>query len=185
MTKVIFYLATSKDGFIADKEGGVDWLPTPSTDFGHDFGYKKFYDSIDTIAMGSKTYEQVIGFGEWAWSGKPTYVFTHRPLPSISPDIHFVCDDIEAFLKKIEESGSKNLWLLGGSALADSFEHCGRIDEYIVTIVPHILKEGIPLRALGEGLAKGSLVKISSWDCGQGFIQECYHRKPQALIVKA
>ena len=60
MTQFILYVATSIDGYIARSDGSIDWLPSPESD-----DYGKFYDSIDIIVMGSKTYEQVLGFGDW------------------------------------------------------------------------------------------------------------------------
>src|SRR6478736_1811293 len=74
--KTILYIATSQDGFIADKDGGVGWLDPYNNIEGEDCGYHGFYESIDGIIMGSRSYEQIVGFGEWIWPGKPAYVFT-------------------------------------------------------------------------------------------------------------
>lgn len=79
MPKVILYIATSEDGFIADKNGGVEWLPAPS-DEAEDFGYKEFYNSIDCLVMGSATYEQCLTFGPWPYPDKTTFVYTKRSL---------------------------------------------------------------------------------------------------------
>ena len=74
MSKIILYIATSLDGFIADVDGGVDWLPHP--DDPEDIcGYKALMKRIDTIVMGSCSYEQILTFGKWAWPDKQTYVF--------------------------------------------------------------------------------------------------------------
>ncbi|MNE70175.1 hypothetical protein D3C80_1659500 [compost metagenome] len=78
---VTLYIATSQDGFIADEHGSVDWLPEPESNADStcatDYGYAKFFESIDTVVMGSKSYEQVLTFGvEWPYSGKQCFVFT-------------------------------------------------------------------------------------------------------------
>lgn len=174
MTKVILYMATSRDHFIADKQGGVEWLGQGTAD--QDYGYKAFYDSIDALAMGSKTYEQVIGFGPWAWPGKAAFVFTKRKFAEEVKEVEFVNDRIEDFLRNIHKRGIKQLWLLGGEQLAASFEHCGRIDQYILTIVPQLLGEGILLTSWKESLASGRLYKVASIDCGGGVTQEVYNR---------
>ena len=63
MPRLIYYVASSLDGYIADENGGVDWLPDPVE--GEDFGYGEFYDGIDALLMGRRTYDQVRGFGDW------------------------------------------------------------------------------------------------------------------------
>lgn len=79
MNKIILYIATSKDNFIADKNGSVDWLPSPEDDAElEDVGYNNLMSRIDTILMGSRSYKQILSFGEWRWSDKKTYVFTSK-----------------------------------------------------------------------------------------------------------
>ncbi|HBK66430.1 MAG TPA: dihydrofolate reductase, partial [Cyanobacteria bacterium UBA11166] len=75
MTKFILYIATSLDGYIARLDGSIDWLPSPEAD-GEANSYTKFYNSIDALIMGSKTYEQVLGFGDWVYPGKLSYILT-------------------------------------------------------------------------------------------------------------
>ena len=74
MRKVTLFIACSVDGYIAREKGGIDWLFTDN-----DYGYKKFYSSIDTILTGRKTYEQALGFGEWPYPGKKCYVLSRKP----------------------------------------------------------------------------------------------------------
>ncbi|MBA3957127.1 MAG: hypothetical protein H0X51_01855 [Parachlamydiaceae bacterium] len=71
MTRIVLYIATSKDGYIADEKGSVDWLPQSLSETGgQDYGYHEFYNSVDVIAIGRKTYEQILGFGDWPY-GQP------------------------------------------------------------------------------------------------------------------
>lgn len=148
MPKVILYIATSEDGFIADKNGGVEWLPSPS-DEAEDFGYKAFYSSIDCLVMGSATYEQCLIFGPWPYPDKTTFVYTKRSLkkPEQMADllVEFISLDIDDFMRLLDKRGFKSLWLVGGNKLIEPFYQRGLIDEYIITIIPKVLGEGISL----------------------------------------
>ena len=164
-TKVILYIATSKDGFIADVNGQLDWLPqTVEQTGGNDYGYQVFYDTVDTVAMGRKTYEQILTFGAWPYPGKKCYIFSSSPQETTNPDIEFVSADIPTFLKR----NLGRLWLVGGAGLVDSFLAEGKIDEYIITIFPVELGAGIPLQ-LGPNITKTSSVQYEG-----GVLQECY-----------
>ncbi|KTD45185.1 dihydrofolate reductase [Legionella quinlivanii] len=147
MSKIILYIATSEDGYIADKNGGADWLPHPKDD--HDLevvGYKKLMQRIDIILMGSSSFKQIIGFGNWGWTNKHTYVFSKQVLKAPLSCITITNDSPSQFIKKIRENGTdKDIWLLGGANLAKSFAEDRLIDEIILTIVPQILGDGIPL----------------------------------------
>ena len=150
MAYTILYIATSKDGFIADKHGGVDWLPQEAPE-GEDFGFEKFVSSIDVIAQGSRTFIQTISFIETGivpdlpYGGKHMYVFTHEPMQTDRNDVTFVTS-IENYLNIINKDPQiKRVWLLGGAQLIASFKDYGLIDECIVTIIPTVLHEGIAL----------------------------------------
>ena len=147
MNKIILYIATSKDGFIADKNGGVDWLPQPKDDYDLEVvGYKDLMERIDIILMGSVSYKQIIGFGDWGWPDKQAYVFTSKPLESKVPYISITHDSPAQFISTLENRKSeKDVWLLGGAGLAKSFAQQSLIDEIILTIVPQDLGEGITL----------------------------------------
>ncbi len=147
MNKIILYIATSKDGFIADKNGGVDWLPQPKNDQDLEvFGYKKLMQRIDTILMGSNSFQQIIGFGDWAWADKQTYVFSSKPLKSPHSYITITNSNPVQFIQNLKNRASdKDIWLLGGAELAKSFDQEDLIDEIILTIVPQTLEEGILL----------------------------------------
>ncbi|MDQ3909707.1 MAG: hypothetical protein M3232_04815 [Thermoproteota archaeon] len=73
MRKIKLYIASSLDSYIASEGGGIDWLFTDE-----DYGYEKFYDSIDAILVGRKTYDQSLKFDEYPYKGKKVYVFTRR-----------------------------------------------------------------------------------------------------------
>ena len=99
MPNIILYIAISLDGYIAKKDGSVDWLSS----FEEDYGYEKFISSIDTIIMGSKTYQQVLTFGEWPYKGLKTYVFTHQKLKD-DENVEFVSGSITQKINRIKKS---------------------------------------------------------------------------------
>jgi dihydrofolate reductase len=153
MTKLILYIATSQDGFLADSQGGIDWLPQPKTAEDLDIvGYNLLMQRIDIILIGSRSYQQIMTFGEWAWPDKHTYVFTSRCLTSDLPCIEFTNTSPRALLGELKRTSvSKDIWLLGGAKLAQSFAKDSLIDEVILTIIPINLGQGIPLHLPLEG----------------------------------
>lgn len=178
MTKVIVYIATSQDGYIADEKGTVDWLPqTEEETGGEDYGYHAFYDSIDAIAIGRKTYDQILGFGNWPYPGKTSYIFSRFPQKTQRSDIQFVSESIPDFMKALEEKKVKNLWMVGGSELIEAFYGQGFVDEFIVTVFPNVLKSGIPFNTLQNALKADELVREKSIDYGSGVYQEHYKLK--------
>ena len=152
MNKIILYIATSFDGFIARLNGGVDWLPHPKDDAELEaVGYKDLMERIDTILMGSRSYKQILSFGDWGWPDKHTYVFTSGQLEIDKPYISITQDSPLEFMASLKERKSdKDIWLLGGAQLAQSFAQEGLINEPILTIIPKVLGEGIPLGLIFE-----------------------------------
>ena len=145
MATIILYIASSVDGYIAKEDGSVDWLSMVDGS-GSDYGYFAFYDSVDALIMGSKTYEQILGFGDWPYAGKPSYVFTHQTLRTERKDVIFTQgQEPERVISEMEAQGYKRIWLVGGAEIIASFIQCDLIDEYIISIIPIILGAGIPL----------------------------------------
>ncbi len=140
--KVILYIATSIDGYIARENGSVDWLPQDAGDF----GYSEFLQGIDTVLMGHTTYKQVLSFGvEYPYAGKRNYVFTHDKTLERDEHAEFVHSNVVPFVKALKVTGFKNIWLVGGAQLfAHLFAH-GVVDELILFVIPLVLGKGIPL----------------------------------------
>ena len=144
MTETILYIATSLDGYIARKDGGIDWLSmveSPDTDY----GYSDFYRSVDAAVMGRKTYELALGFGEWPYPGKPAYVFTRQQPASDRTDVTFTSALPDRVLRELDAQGLRRIWLVGGAELTAAFQRRRLIDEYIISVIPVVLGEGIPL----------------------------------------
>ncbi|MFN6536396.1 MAG: dihydrofolate reductase family protein [Nostoc sp. EkiNYC01] len=174
MAKVTLYIATSLDGYIARSDGGIDWLSIVEAQ-GEDYGYAAFYESIDAIVLGSKTYELGLSFGEWPYPKKKSFVFTQRHLKSDREDVVFVSDTVNHALASIEAQGFKNIWLVGGGALINSFLGHSLIDEYIISTIPIILGDGI--RLFPPPSPEEKLELIHSKQYPSGLLQAHYRRK--------
>ncbi len=172
MTDFIIFIATSIDGYIARSDGSIDWLPSPEAD-DEDNSYSKFYDSIDALIMGSTTYKQVLGFGDWPYPGKISYVLTSRNLSTKRDDILFIKGGVEEVLKKVKEKKYKQVWLMGGGNLISSFVNRGLVNEYIIAIIPTILGSGISLYQSVTEL-KLDFVSTKSYSSG---IVELHYKK--------
>jgi dihydrofolate reductase len=145
-SKVVLYIASSLDGFIASPDGGIDWL----TSYGgesEDQSFNSLIQETGALVMGSATYEFHDTSEPWPFSDIPTWVFTHRELADFKgEDIRFTDSSPEEVFDEIAESaGEKAIWLVGGGNLIAQFLEAVLIDEIIHFIAPKVLAEGIPL----------------------------------------
>ena len=164
--RVLLYIATSLDGYIADSEGGVGWLERYAGRLeGVDYGYYQFYDSVDRLVMGRSTYDQVVTFGDWPYPGKPSHVFTSRqPEQSDNPDVSFTDQSPAELLAELP--AADNIWLVGGGRLVAAFREVDLIDEYIITVIPVLLGSGIPLFVPSGEERPIELKSVESYDDG-------------------
>lgn len=141
--KLVLFIATTLDGYIATKNHDLSWLFNVEGE--GDNGIAAFYDTIDTIIMGKTTYNWIMeNEGVFPYKDKDSYVFTRTPSKDIKY-VNFINEDIPSFTKKIKEKEGKNIWLLGGSELIANFIKEKLIDEIIITIAPVLLGDGIRL----------------------------------------
>jgi dihydrofolate reductase len=146
MSRIKLYIACSLDGYIAREDGSIDWLTEYENSPETDYGYSEFYGSIGTVLMGRKTYEQVLGFGNWPYGEKKAYVFTRQNEPlSREKNVEFVSGDIGEFARRLKENTEEDIWLVGGSQLIKVFLEENLVEDMIVFVVPIILGSGIPL----------------------------------------
>lgn len=143
--KIIVYIATSADGYIARRDGSVDWLDRPRPP--GNYGMGAFLRSIDTILWGRKTYDQALGFGGAGGFGRKikNYVFSRRPRQSTEPGLKFINQPIAAFANRLRAQPGKHIWMMGGAELIASFLDQGQIDEFWIHVIPKLIGEGIPL----------------------------------------
>ena len=164
--RVLLYIATSLDGYIADTKGGVGWLERYAGKLeGVDYGYYQFYDSVDRLVMGRGTYDQVRTFGDWPYPGKPSHIFTSRlPEQSDNPDVFFTDKSPAELLAEIPATDT--VWLVGGGRLVAAFREADLIDEYIITLIPVLLGDGIPLFVPAGEESPMELKSVESYDDG-------------------
>lgn len=150
--KIIVFIATSADGFIARKDGGVDWLDRPRPK-GEDYGMAAFYESVDTIVLGRKTYDFVVQYvkgGGAVPKREPEpvhYAFSRKPPKKVLPGFTFVREPIKKFATRLRGEKGKDIWMMGGGGIIASFLDEGEIDEFIINVIPTFIGEGIPLIA--------------------------------------
>ncbi len=141
MRKVKLFIANSLDGFIARPDGGIDWLFMDA-----DYGMTEFHKSIDSILFGRKTYDAALSLGGApSYKGIKNYVFSRTLKNSADKNFEFVSGDIRTFVESLKRSKGKDIWLMGGGELIESFMNERLIDEFILTVHPIILGEGLPL----------------------------------------
>lgn len=170
--KFSVYIAVSLDGFIARKNGDLDWLP-PGEEGGEDFGYTEFISTIDYVVMGRNTFEKVLTFGGWHYD-KKVIVLTSRDL-IIPPELS---DKVEALqllprdlVHELEGRGAKSIYLDGGVTI-QRFLRESLVNEMTITTIPILLGGGLPLFGKLEKDVKLELVKSQSFK--NGFVQNKY-----------
>ena len=170
MGKIVCNLATSVDGFIADENGGVDWL----NDFqAEDYGMIDFFDQCGTAIMGSKTYEQALSFNSW-FGKMEGMVFTSRKLPSFNNEIiNFVSGDPRPVVEQLHKK-EKDSWLVGGGELITSFMNLHLLDELIITIVPRLLGKGLLLCPSINRINNLRLLGSKAYDDGVVQLKYCF-----------
>jgi dihydrofolate reductase len=163
--RITCYIAASVDGFIADADGGVAWLDAFDGDPGGAADYESFFASVDCLAIGSTTYEQILGFGEWPYGDRPTYVFTGRQLPRATDAVEFVDGPVSTVAAELE-ARHEHVWLVGGGRLIRSFLREGRIDELRLHVAPILLGDGVPLFGAGGDRRDLELTGTRRYDGG-------------------
>ncbi|HSB26879.1 MAG TPA: dihydrofolate reductase family protein [Pyrinomonadaceae bacterium] len=166
--RILVYVATSADGYIARTDGSVDWLNRPRT--AGDYGYSDFVKSVDTILLGRKTYDQSLTFGKkggGGWGSKNrTYVFTHKPPPKSKSKVEFVNEPVKEFATRLRATAGKNIWMMGGAEIIASFLDVEELDEFIIHVIPIFIGEGIPLVAPRHRSVPLDLLSTHAYDDG-------------------
>jgi dihydrofolate reductase len=174
---VIVHIATSADGYIARPDGDVDWLTSRPAPAGF-YGMNAFMKSIDTTLLGRKTYEVSLRLGAAFGSKSRTIVFSRQaPPPKAPPGVEFVSDPIAPFVRRLREQKGKGIWLMGGGELIASFLDQQAIDEFVISVVPVFIGDGIPLIARRHRHVPLDLQSIERFDDG---LVQLHYRVRQA-----
>lgn len=139
MRKLILYIASSLDSYIARNSGDVDWLFTDQ-----DYGYTDFLARIDTVLMGRNTYEKILTFGEYPYQATQGFVFSQTPKNNDN-NVEFVSTNLEPFIQNLKSLTGKDIWLVGGGQIIQLCLQNNLIDEFIISLHPIVLGDGIPL----------------------------------------
>ena len=169
MRKLLLYIATSMDGYIAKSDGSVGWLDEVPHPEGADYGYGAFYAGIATTLMGNATYQQVLGFGDFPYQGKENYVFSRSAHPS-TEYVKFVQSDPAAFVRALKKQPGGDIWLVGGGQLNTLMLDAGLIDELLLFHMPVILGSGIALFPGAKITPPVKLLTSESYTSGVTFL---------------
>ena len=164
------FIAASLDGFIARRDGGIDWLSIVEAP-GEDYGYSKFFDDVGALILGRRTYDTVLGFSSWPYGDKPCVVFTHRPPPEARHRERFHAGAPEPLLAELHEAGVRRVYVDGG-ALIRSFLRAHLVDDITLSVIPVVLGDGIPL--FGDGIPERRLRLAGGQAFASGLVQLRY-----------
>src|SRR6266513_1850860 len=151
-SRVTVHMAASLDGFIARKDGSVDWLETADEFAGGetmDLGFvEAFLKTIDCYVMGSRTYETALSFEAkglgWAYGDKPTFVLTRRELPRTRDTVEFYSGDLAQFVNGRLRPTFRTIWFVGGGVLSAECLRLELADEVRYSILPILIGDGVP-----------------------------------------
>lgn len=146
--KTTAFIAASLDGFIARKDGDIQWLDDPRhTDVGEDYGYTALTAKIDAIVLGRRSFEKVLTFGDWPYGTLRVIVMARSPIDiptAITDRVEVSAAAPEDLIADLASQGLKHLYIDGGQ-LIQSFLAARLLDELIITRIPRLLGAGIPL----------------------------------------
>ncbi len=173
-SRITVHMAASLDGFIARKDGRVDWMETSDEFAGGEImdpGFvEAFLKTIDCYVMGSRTYETAIGFEAqgfgWAYGDKPVFVLTSRQLPRTRETIEFYSGDLAQFVNGRLRPTFRNIWFVGGSVVSAECVRLGLADEIRYSVIPILIGDGIPFFAKLDRDIALHLVEVKAYKNG-------------------
>jgi dihydrofolate reductase len=168
--KASVFIGTSLDGFIARPDGALDFLPPGG---GEPHGYEEFMATVDALVIGRKTYETVLAFEQWPYGKKPVFVLSTRPLAPAPRDavIEHMSGDPAEIVAKLEARGILHIYVDGGTTI-QRFLQAGLIQRLIITRVPVLIGDGIPL--FGSLARDVQLRPVATRQYASGLVQTEY-----------
>ncbi len=171
--KTKIYIATSLDGYIADKNGSVAWLDESISPNNDESTYETFINTIDTVILGGSTYDQIITTlspDVWPYDGMHTYVFTSKKREN-THNITFLNGDVKNHYDFIKSNAKKDIWICGGANILNQLLDNNLVDKITISIIPIILGNGIKLFNEKEKPIKLKLIDTKSYN---GFVDLNY-----------
>ena len=164
--KIIVHIAASADGYIARPDDDLDWLTSRPAPEGF-YGMNAFMKTIDTLLLGRKTYEVSLRLGGKFDAKTTTIVFSRQAPPAdMPPGVEFESGDIGDVARRLREQPGKDIWLMGGGELIASFLDAQAVDEFVVSVVPVFIGDGIPLIARRHRHVRLELQSVERFDDG-------------------
>lgn len=169
--ELLLYIAVSLDGFIAGEGNDLSFLSGVERP-GEDYGYSAFYETVDTIIMGRKTYDQVLTFGvDFPHKGKTCYVIS-RSRKGRDENVEFLGNDFIESVRHLKTRPGKNIFCDGGAQVVHELLRHGLIDRMVISIIPHMLGKGT--RLFKEGCPEQS-IQLKKYEAfPSGLIQLTY-----------
>jgi dihydrofolate reductase len=172
MTTATVFVGVSLDGFIARPDGGLDWLPE---DGGEPHGYDELIASVDAIVIGRRTFETVLSLGPWPYGDKRVVVLSSRPVDLSAVEggvVEHMSGPPADIVSRLAATGAHHLYVDGGITI-QGFLRAGLIQRLIITRVPVLIGEGIPL--FGALAADLRLRHVATRHFPSGLVQSEYH----------
>ena len=173
-SRVTIHMAASLDGFIARKDGRVDWLETSDEFIGGESldpsHVEAFLKTIDCYVMGSRTYETALNFETqglgWSYGDKPTFVLTSRNLPRTRDTVEFYSGDLAQFVNGRLRPAFRSIWFVGGGTVCGECVRRGLADEIRYSILPILIGDGVPFfEKLGRDVSL-HLTEVNAYKSG-------------------
>ena len=172
--KVIVFIACSADGYIAGKEDNLDFLSIVEAP-PEDYGYATFVSTVDTVIMGRKTYDKVLSFGvPFPHQERTCYVISSSRLGK-DENVTFWNDKPEKLIEKLQMENCSSIFVDGGAATIHALLKKGLIDQFIISIIPHLLGSGI--RLFADEFPEQHLKLTDSKTFPSGLVQLWYEKK--------
>jgi dihydrofolate reductase len=174
--RIIVHIAASADGYIARPDGDLQWLTSRPAPPGF-YGMNAFTKTIDTTLLGRTTYEEGLKLGGTFDRKTRHVVFTRRSPPADAPaGIEFTSELVGPFVERLRAQPGKDIWLMGGGELIAAFLDVGAIDEFVVSVVPVFIGDGIPLIARRHRHVSLALLGTETFEDGLVQLRYRVHR---------
>ncbi len=164
----------SLDGYIARPDDDISWLEAVEKE-GEDYGYSKFTAKVDTVILGRRTYEKVLSMGiGFPHANKECYIITRKPQAPIGK-LKFYTGDLKVLIKDLKAQEGGTIFCDGGAQVASMLLHDRLVDEFIISVIPILLGDGI--RLFKAGLPEQQLQLLNATNYDTGLVQLHYKRK--------
>jgi len=187
-SRVTLHMVASLDGFIARRDGSVDWLETSDEFAGGETpdagAVEAFLRTIDCYVMGSRTYETALCFEAqglgWSYGDKPTFVLTSRHIPRTRDSVEFHAGDLAQFVNGRLRPRFRSIWVVGGGGVCAECLRLGIADEVRYSVVPILIGDGIPFFAGLDRDAALHLAEVKAYASGMVGLRYEVRRPPAA-----